>query len=84
MVDANAAVLATDEASSAALAMEAQTAKELVDNEWDERAQMTSAERVAKVVEHDPKCAEKEAKEAQRAAKVVEQDQKCTEKRAKE
>ena len=41
--DANAAILAADEASSAALlamgiAMEAQTAKELVDNERDERA----------------------------------------------
>ena len=58
MPDANAAVLATDEASSAALlamgiAMEAQTAKELVDNVRDEQTRMTSAERAAKVVECD-------------------------------
>jgi hypothetical protein len=81
--DANAAVLAADEASSAALlamgiAMEAQTAKELADNERDERARMTSVERAAKAAERDRKRAEKEAEEeAQRAAKVVERDRKC-------
>jgi len=86
--DANAAVLATDEASSAALlamgiAMEAQTAKELADKERDERARMTSVERAAKVVERDRKRAEKEAEEeAQRAAKVVERDRKRAEKEA--
>ena len=84
MVDANAAVLAIDEASSAALAMKAQTVKGLVYNERDEWAQMTSAEHAAKVVERDCKCTEKEAKEAQRAAKVVEQDRKCVEKEAEE
>ena len=55
---ANATVLAADEASSTALlamgiAMEAQTAKELVDNERDEQTRMTSAECAAKVVECD-------------------------------
>ena len=58
------AVLAADEASSAALlamgiATEAQTANELVDNERDERARMTSVERAAKVVEHDRKRTER-------------------------
>jgi len=53
--DANAAKLAADEASSAALlamgkAMEAQTAEELADNERDERARTTSVERAAKMV----------------------------------
>ncbi len=81
--DANAAVLATDEASSAALlamgiAMEAQTTKELVDNEQDERARMTSVECAAKVVERDRKRAEKEAEEAQRAAKAAQHDAKWT------
>jgi galactokinase len=57
--------------------MEAQTAKELADNERDERARMTSVERAAKAAEHDRKRAEKEAEEeAQRAAKVVERDRK--------
>ena len=85
--DANAAVLAADEASSAALlamgiAMEAQTAKELADNERDERARMTSVERAAKVVERDRKRAEKEAEEeAQRVAKAV-RDRKRAEKEA--
>jgi hypothetical protein len=56
--DANAAVLAADEASSTALlvigiAMEAQFAKEQANNERDQRAQMTSVER-------DPKRAERE------------------------
>jgi hypothetical protein len=84
--DPNAAISAADEASSAALlamgiAMEAQTAKELADNERDERAQITSVERAAKVVEHDRKRAEKEAEEeAQRvvkaAAKTAEHDAK--------
>ena len=79
--DANAAILAADEASSAALlamgiAMEAQTAKELANNEWDERSRMTSVECAAKVaakvVERDRKCAEKEAEEeAQRVAKIA-------------
>jgi hypothetical protein len=73
--DANAAILAADEASSAALlamgiAMEAQTAKELADNERDERARMTSVERAAKVVERDCKRAEKEAKEEAQRAKT--------------
>jgi flagellar biosynthesis GTPase FlhF len=78
--DPNAAISATDEASSAALlamgiAMEAQTAKELADNERDERARITSVERAAKVVERDRKRAEKaEDEEAQHAAKVVERD----------
>jgi hypothetical protein len=81
--DANAAILAADEASSAALlamgiAMEAQTAKELADNERDERARMTSVERAAKVVERDCKRAEKEAEEeaqrAKTAAKAVQRD----------
>ena len=50
MPDANADELATDEASSAALlamgiAIEAQTVKEMADNERDERARMTSVER---------------------------------------
>ena len=64
--DANAAVLATDEASSAALlsigiAMEAQTAKELANNERDERARMTS-------VEHAPRwlCVIENAQKRQR------------------
>jgi hypothetical protein len=61
--DANAAELAADEATSAALrqwiAMEAQTAKKLDDNERDERAQMTSVERATKVVERDPKHTQK-------------------------
>jgi len=53
--DANAAKLAADEASSAALlamgkAMEAQTSEELADNERDERARTTSVERAAKMV----------------------------------
>jgi chemotaxis protein histidine kinase CheA len=92
--DANAAKLAADEASSAALlamgkAMEAQTAKELADNERDERARMTSVERVAKVVERDcerdrkrdKKSTEKEAEdEAQCAAKAADRDRKCAEK----
>jgi hypothetical protein len=87
--DANAAVLAADEASSAALlamgiAMEAQTGKELADNERDERAQMTSVERAAKVVEHDCKRAEKEAEEAQRVVKAAEHDRKRAEKEAEE
>ena len=75
--DANAAILAADEASSAALlamgiAMEAQTAKELADNERDERARMTSVECAAKAAERDRKRAEKEAEEeAQRVAKAV-------------
>jgi hypothetical protein len=79
--DANAAILAAVEASSAALlamgiAMEAQTAKELANNEWDERSRMTSVECAAKVaakvVERDRKCAEKEAEEeAQRVAKIA-------------
>jgi hypothetical protein len=83
--DANAAVLAADEASSAALlamgiAMEAQTAKELADNERDERARMTSVERAAKVVERDRKREEKETEEeAQRVAKAAERDAKWTE-----
>ena len=51
--------------------MEAQTAKELVDNERDERVQMTSVERTAKVVERDQKCPEKEAEEE---AQRVERD----------
>jgi hypothetical protein len=81
--DANAAILAADEASSAALlamgiAMEAQTAKELADNERDERARMTSVERAAKVVERDCKRAEKEAEEeaqrAKTAAKAAQRD----------
>jgi hypothetical protein len=81
--DANAATLAADEASSAALlamgiAMEAQTAKELADNERDERARMTSVERAAKVVERDCKRAEKEAEEeaqrAKTAAKAAQRD----------
>jgi len=86
--DANAAVLAADEASSTALlamgiAMEAQTAKELADNERDERARMISVERAAKAAERDRNCAEKEAEEeAQRAAKVVERDCKRAEKEA--
>jgi hypothetical protein len=84
--NAIAAVLAADEASSAALlamaiAMEAQTAKELVDNERDERARMTSVECVAKIAERDRKRAEKEAEEeSQRAAKVIERDRKRAEK----
>jgi hypothetical protein len=84
--DANAAILAADEASSSALlamgiAMEAQTVKELADNERDERAQMLSVERAAKVVERDRKHAGKEAEEeAQRVAKVVERDCKRAEK----
>ena len=84
--DANAAILAADEASSSALlamgiAMEAQTVKELADNERDERARMTSVERAAKVVERDRKHAGKEAEEeAQRVAKVVERDCKRAEK----
>ncbi len=95
--DANAAKLATDEASSAALlamgkAMEAQTTKELADNERDERARMTSVERAAKVVERDRerdrKRAEKEAEEAQHvtkaAAKIAERDRKRAEKEAEE
>ena len=88
--NANAAVLAADEASSAALlamgiAMEAQTAKELADKERDEQARMTSVECAAKVVERDRKRAEKEAEEeAQRAAKVVEHDRKCADKEAEE
>jgi hypothetical protein len=58
--DANAAVLAADEASSAALlamgiAMEAQTAKELADNERDKQARMTCVERAAKAAERDRK-----------------------------
>ena len=58
--DANAAVFAADEASSAALlamgiAMEAQTAKELADNERDEQARMTCVERAAKAAERDRK-----------------------------
>ncbi len=74
--DANAAVLAADEASSAALlamsiAMEAQTAKELANNEWDEQARMTSVERAAKVVEHDRKRTEKVEDEAQRVTKIA-------------
>jgi hypothetical protein len=82
--DANAAVLAADEASSAALLamgiiMEAQTAKELADNERDERARMTSVERAAKVVERDRKRAEKAEEEAQRVAKAAERDAKWTE-----
>ena len=88
--DANAAVLAADEASSAALlamciAMKAQTMKELANNERHERARMTSVERAAKVVERDRKCTEKETEEAnKRAAKVVERDRKRTEKEAEE
>jgi len=88
--DANAAKIAADEASSAALlamgkAMEAQTTKELADNKRDERARMTSVESAAKVVvrdrERDLKHAEKEAEdEAQRVAKIAERDRKCTEK----
>jgi hypothetical protein len=91
--DANAAKLAADEASSAALlamgkAMEAQTAKELADNERDERARMTSVERAAKVVERDHerdrKRAKKEAEdEAKRVAKA-ERDCKRAEKVAEE
>ncbi len=74
--DANAAILAADEASSAALlaigiAMEAQTAKELADNERDEQARMTSVERAAKVVERDCKRAEKEAEEEAQRAKTA-------------
>jgi hypothetical protein len=47
-------------------------AKELADNERDERARMTSVECAAKVVERDRKCAEKEAEEeAQRVAKAA-------------
>ena len=79
--DANAAILAAEEASSAALlamgiVMEAQTAKELVDNERDEQARMNSVERAdkvaVKVVERNRKRAEKEAEEeAQRVAKAV-------------
>ena len=79
--DANAAILAADEASSAALlamgiAMEAQTAMELANNERDEQSRMTSVECAAKVtakvVERDRKHAEKEAEEeAQRVAKIA-------------
>jgi hypothetical protein len=67
------------------IAMEAQTVKELVDNERDERAQMTSAESAAKaaakVVERDHKRAEKEAEEeaqhvAKAAAKAAQRDAK--------
>ena len=82
--DANAAKLAADEASSTALlamgkAMEAQTAKELANNERDERARTTSVERAAKMVvrdhERDHKHAEKEAEdEAKRVAKIAESD----------
>ncbi len=89
--DANAAKLAADETSSAALlamgkAMEAQTAKELADNEQDERARMTSVERAAKVVERDReryrKCAEKaRMTSVERAAKVVELDRERDQKR---
>ena len=62
------------------IAMEAQTGKELADNERDEQAQMTSVERAAKVVEHDCKRAEKEAEEAQRVVKAAERDRKRAEK----
>jgi len=84
--DANAVVLAADEASSAALlamgiAMEAQTANELADNERNERAGMTSVERAAKVAakvaERDRKCAEKEEEEAQRVAKAATKAAQC-------
>ena len=64
--------------------MEAQTGKELADNEQDERAQMTSVERAAKVVEHDCKRAKKEAEEAQRVVKAAEHDRKRAEKEAEE
>ncbi len=60
------------------IAMEAQTTKELVDNEQDERARMTSVECAAKVVERDRKRAEKEAEEAQRAVKAAQHDAKWT------
>ena len=63
------------------IAMEAQTAKELADNERDERARMTSVERAAKVAvkvfERDRKRAEKEVEEeAQRVAKAAQRDAK--------
>jgi len=60
------------------IAMEAQTANELVDNEQDERARMTSVERATKVAERDRKCAEKEAEEEKRAAKTAKRDAKWT------
>ena len=88
--DANAAVLAADEVSFAALlamgkAMEAQTAKELADNERDEQARMTSVERTANVVECDHKRTEKEVEEeAQRVAKAATGDPKRAEKEAEE
>jgi hypothetical protein len=66
------------------IAMEAQTVKELADNERDERARMTSVERAAKVVERDRKRAEKVAEdEAKRVAKA-ERDRKHAEKVAEE
>ena len=69
------------------IAMEAQTAKELVNNERDERARMTSVERAAKVVERDcerdRKRAEKEAEdEAQRVVKIAKGNRKRAEKEA--
>ena len=86
---ANAAVLAADEASSAALlamgiAIESQTAKEMADNERDERARMTSVERAAKVVERDRKRAEKAEEEAQRMVKAADRDRKRAEKAEEE
>ena len=65
--------------------MEAQTAKELADNERDERAQITSVERAAKVVERDRKRRDRKraekvaADEAQRVT-AAERDRKCAEK----
>jgi hypothetical protein len=58
------------------IAMEAQTAMELANNERDEQSRMTSVECAAKVtakvVERDRKHAEKEAEEeAQRVAKIA-------------
>ena len=65
--------------------MEAQTTKELGDNERDERARMTSVERAAKVVERDCKRAEKEAEEeARRVANAAERDRKRAEKAEEE
>ena len=91
--DANAAKFSADEASSAALlamgkAMEAQTAKELADNQRDERAGMISVVRAAKAAERDRKRAEKEAgkcaekdaekEQAQHVVKTAQRDAKWT------
>jgi hypothetical protein len=87
--DANAAKLAADEASSAALlamgkAMEAQTAKELADNERDEQARMTSVERAAKVVERDRKRTEKVAEDKAKRVAKAKRDRKRAEKVAED